>query len=89
MSGDYAQGIDWGLKAKHASPDFLMIFNGLALNYVAAGQIEEAREAIAVVQRLAPEYLSQRLGGASTYKRAEDRERVTRLLRIAAGVDPA
>jgi hypothetical protein len=66
-----------------------MIFNGLALNYAAAGQIEEAREAIAAMQRLSPEYLSQRLGGASTYKRAEDRERVTRFLRIAAGIDQA
>jgi adenylate cyclase len=89
MSGDYAQGIEWGLKAKHASPDFLMIFNGLALNYAAAGQIEEARKAIAAMQRLSPEYLSQRLGGESTYKRAEDRERATRFLRIAAGVDQA
>jgi hypothetical protein len=89
MSGDYAQGIEWGLKARHASPDLSLVFNGLALNYAAAGQIEEAREAIAAMQRISPEYLSERLGGASHYKRAEDLEKVTRFLRIAAGVDQA
>ena len=89
MCGDYAQGIEWGLKARHASPDLSLVFNTLALNYAAAGQIEEAREAIAVLQRLSPEYVSQRLGGASNYKRAEDREKAIRFLRIAAGADQA
>jgi hypothetical protein len=50
-------------------------------------RIAETSAIWATLSRIAPEYIRSRLGAANPYRKAEDRERFSVFLRIAAGLE--
>ena len=87
LAKDYANGVDWGLKAAGEAPRLLNVQTFLVLNYVGLGEIEKAKESFATAHALSPEYVQARLGGYSGYRRPEDRQRQFVFMRIAAGLE--
>jgi TolB-like protein len=83
----YAEGIRWALCAINDKPTMVGPHVGLTCCLVGAGEIDKAKAAFAVGQKLAPEYFRIRLEGTSIYTRPEDRARQRTFLRIAAGLE--
>jgi adenylate cyclase len=83
----YAEGIDWSLRAINDMPTMAVAHATLTVCLVGAGEIDKARAAFAAGQTLAPEYFKARLDGKSAFSRPEDNKRATVLLRIAADLE--
>jgi adenylate cyclase len=83
----YEEGITWALKAMHDMPLFAFTHVNLVQCLVGAGQIDEAKAAFSVGQKVAPALFKSRLEGASTTARPEDTKRSLIFLRIAAGLE--
>jgi hypothetical protein len=54
---------------------------------VGAGEIDNAKAVLSVLQELAPEYVRNRLEGASQFGRPQDHKRYQAFLRITAGLE--
>lgn len=87
LAKDYMNGIKWGLQSVHEGAKFVNPQAFLAMNYVGAGEIEKAKEALKTARSQAPEYVQSRLDGYFPYRNSEDRRRATTFLRIAAGLE--
>ena len=83
----YTEGIGWALRALNEVPTFPSTHSCLVYCLVGAGEIEKAKAAFSVGQRLAPIYFRGRLEGMSNAARPEDRRRVQTFSRFAAGLE--
>jgi tetratricopeptide (TPR) repeat protein len=83
----YAEGIRWASCAINDMPTVATPHVSLTCCLVGAGEIDKAKAAFAVGQKLAPEYFRIRLEGTSQYVWPEDRARQRTFLRIAAGLE--
>jgi adenylate cyclase len=83
----YTEGIGWALRALNEVPTFPSTHSCLVYCLVGAGEIEKAKAAFSVGQRLAPIYFRGRLEGMSNAARPEDRRRVQTFCRVAAGLE--
>jgi len=83
----YGEGIRWASRAINDVPTLVMPHVSLTCCLVGAGEIDKAKAAFAVGQKLAPKHFQVRLEGTSPYARPEDRARQRRFLRIAAGLE--
>jgi len=83
----YAEGIRWASRAINDMPTVVSPHVSLTCCLVGAGEIDKAKAAFAVGQKLAPEYFRIRLEGTSQYARPEDRARQRTFLRVAAGLE--
>ena len=63
LAKDYANGVEWGIKAASEAPRLLNVRTFLVLNYVGLGEIEKAKESFAAAHALSPEYVQARLNG--------------------------
>jgi cytochrome c-type biogenesis protein CcmH/NrfG len=81
------EGVRWALRAVAAAPQMANALAYLAQNYVGLGDITQAKAAWMEAHRLAPLFVDAWTGGASVYRRPEDRLRSTTFLRIAAGLE--
>ena len=72
----YAEGIDWASRALNDAPRLLLAHHNLGC-LVGAGEIDKAKAAFDVGQKLASEYFRRGLEGTSSYARSEDSKRVT------------
>jgi adenylate cyclase len=83
----YTEGITWALRALNDMPTFPPTHQNLVACLVGAGEIDKARAAFAIGQKLAPEYFKTRLDGLSTSAPLEIRRRHQVFFRIAAGLE--
>ncbi len=90
LTGEYANGVEYARQGISAAPGYGINHAVLAMNYVGLGEIDKARAAFDVAQRLSPSWIEQRLRGAGLFRNPVDMQRGTTFLRIAAGlVDPS
>jgi adenylate cyclase len=54
---------------------------------VGLAEIDKAKAAFDSVRRIAPEFIQSRLEGFAPFRKAEDRERYSVFVRIAAGLE--
>lgn len=87
MCGEYANGVEYGLRGASLAPEYAFILAHLVLNYVGLGEIDKAKATYAKVYRRAPTWCESRLRGEIRYRRDEDVRRSTTFLRIAAGLE--
>jgi adenylate cyclase len=84
----YAEGIGWASRAINDKPTVVMPHASLTCCLVGAGQIDKARAAFEMMQKVAPaEWVRSRVEGSSEYLRPADRARHRTFLRIAAGLE--
>jgi TolB-like protein/class 3 adenylate cyclase/Tfp pilus assembly protein PilF len=89
VARDHVQGLEWSLRAcaerDHVPPAIYVAM----MHLVGLGRLQEARENLALLERIAPDFVRSRLEerGFSPYRRPEDQERSRKFLRIAVGLD--
>ncbi len=87
LSGDYANGVDYGEHGLSLAPAYSFIYAHLAVNYVGMGEIDKAKSAFESARRLSPGWAESRLRGEISFRKREDVQRYTTFLRIAAGLE--
>jgi adenylate cyclase len=84
----YADGIDWVSRALNDRPRMVQANAYLAVCLVGIGEIDKAKATFQSLQKVASaEWMEGRLEGNWGYCRPEDRNRATKFLRIAAGIE--
>ena len=79
--------MDYGERGPSVAPGYVFIRAHLAVNDVGLGEIEKAENAFETVRRLIPRWVERRLRGEIRFRRREDVQRYTTLLRVAAGLE--
>jgi adenylate cyclase len=87
MRGEYASGVEYGLRGAILAPEFPIILAHLAVNYVGLGDIDKAKEVFSKAYLRGPSWCESKLRGDFPYRRREDVQRVTTFMRIAAGLE--
>jgi len=87
LAKDYGKALHWASLGNREAPHHPQPYMYFALAYVGLGEIAQARSALDRARQIAPEFIQDRLGGYIPFRRAEDRERYSVFLRIAAGVE--
>ena len=87
LARHYEKGVEMALDATREAPALAGAHTTLALNLVGLGRVDEAVTAVENARRIAPVYLEVRLSGGYQFERADDLERATTFLRIAAGLE--
>jgi len=83
----YTEGIAWALRALNDMPTFPPTHQNLVVCLVGAGQIDKARAAFAIGQKLAPAYFKSRIDGLSTLAPPDVRRRHHVFFRVAADLE--
>ena len=84
---NYESGVDWAEHSVGESPNFPASHLCVLLNAVGLGQIERAKAAFQIWQKLAPAVVEERLRGEWLSGDRDFTTRATSFLRIAAGLD--
>jgi adenylate cyclase len=87
LARNYEETLQWASLANREAPDHPIPYLFFALAYVGLAEIDKAKAALDRVRRIAPEFVQARLEGFAPYRKAEDRERYSVFLRIAAGLE--
>ena len=83
----YVEGTDWASRSINERPEYPPPHLQLAICLVGMGEIDKAKAAFTVGQKLSPAFFGSRLEGTPAYARPEDRKRADTFLRIAAGLE--
>jgi hypothetical protein len=84
----YAEGIQWALRAINDRPKLVMPHVSLACCLVGAGEIGKAKATFEALQKVASaEWVRSRLEGSSEYAWPADRTSHRTFLRIAEGLE--
>jgi len=86
LTAEYPNGVEYARQGIGAAPGYGINHAILAMNYVGLGEIDRARAAFEVAQRLSPSWVEQRLRGAALFRSPHDVRRATTFLKIAAGL---
>jgi len=86
LSGEYARGVEWGLKSVAMAPTEGIAHHNLALCYVGMGDIDKARDAMQSAIRYAPRFVESALSGKSVFRRPEDRRKYHVFVKITVGL---
>ncbi len=87
VAGDYASGADAARRSLGESPDFAPARLCLTQCLAGLGEVEQARHEFLRWSALAPELVEPRLGGKWLSVDPAYRERMTKYLRLTAGLD--
>jgi adenylate cyclase len=87
LAQNYQEALQWASLTNREAPDLPLTYLYFALAYVGLAEIDQAKAALVRARRIAPEFIQGRLGGFVPYRKAEDRERFSVFLRIAAGLE--
>jgi adenylate cyclase len=83
----YVEGTDWASRAINERPEYPPPHLLLAICLVGVGEIDKAKAAFTIGQKLSPAFFGSRLKGTPAYARPEDRKRADTFLRIAAALE--
>jgi TolB-like protein/cytochrome c-type biogenesis protein CcmH/NrfG len=86
LAGLYAEGVAFAERGLEGAPGYVSLHTFLAANCVGLGDIPRARAAFAEARRISPAYTNRALAGGMVFRDPEQLQRITRFLRIAAGV---
>ena len=87
FTGRYAEGVDYALLAIAQAPIGPALHAQLAMNYVGLGEVAKAKAALEDARRIGPGFVQRALEGDLSFRRPQDRQKVTGFLRIAAGLE--
>ena len=82
-AGDYEQAVLVGRRAVRANPDFSAGYKPLIASLGHLGRAEEAEAFIAKLLSLEPHFTVEHFGKTYPFKKAADRQRYVRALRLA------
>lgn len=83
----YAEGVEYALLAIAQAPIGPALHAQLAMNYVGLGELAKAKAALDDARRIGPGFVQRALEGDLSFRRPQDRQKVTGFLRVAAGLD--
>jgi adenylate cyclase len=85
--GDYAKGLEFGLRAVAEARGAGTTWHDVALCHVGLGEMGMARDALDKARKAAPDFINAALDGKSLLRRQEDRRKYQLFLRVAAGLE--
>jgi len=83
----YVEGTGWASRSINERPEYPPPHLLLAICLVGMGEIDKAKAAFTIGQKLSPAFFGSRLKGTPAYALPEDRKRADTFMRIAAGLE--
>jgi adenylate cyclase len=87
LARKYGEALQWASLANREVPENPVPNLYFVLAFVGLCEMDKAKAELDKMRRIAPEFIRSRLEGVNPYRKAEDRERFSVFLRIAAGLE--
>ena len=85
---EYRKGVEWAMRSHGQASGHVLTQLMLAALLVGLDELDQAKAAMEVARRLAPDWVQSRLEGQAAIREGANRQRFITFIRVAAGLEP-
>ena len=85
---EYRKGVEWAMRSHGQASGHALTQLMLAALLVGLDELDQAKAAMEVARRLAPDWVQSRLEGQAAVRQGANRQRLITFIRVAAGLEP-
>lgn len=85
---EYRKGVEWAMRSHGQASGHALTQLMLAALLVGLGELDQAKAAMEVARRLAPDWVRSRLEGQAAIREGANRQHFITFIRVAAGLEP-
>ena len=85
---EYRKGVEWAMRSRGQASGHVLTQLMLAALLVGLDELDQAKAAMEVARRLAPDWVRSRLDGQAAIREGANRQRLITFIRVAAGLEP-